>query len=252
MSRLAGKVAIITGAARGQGEATARLFADEGCTVILTDVLETEGQAVAASIGGAARFMRHDISDEGAWARVVAAAGQVDILINNAAIPLFQRIENTTKQDVERLLSINAVGTFLGIKAVLPLMKEARKGSIVNISSINGFRGTVGMSAYDMCKWAIRGVTKSAALEAAAFNVRVNSVHPGAIDTPMLNPSDEPAGEGMAKALGIPFGRVGLPKEIAYASLFLASDEASYVSGAELAVDGAWSSGLSTNIEEMD
>lgn len=251
MNRLAGKTAIITGAARGQGEATARLFAEEGCTVILTDVLEDEGRAVADSIGGSARFMPHDISDEGQWAKVVAATGHVDILVNNAAIPLFKRIEKTSREDVQRLLSVNAIGTFLGVQAVFPMMKAARKGSIVNISSVNGLRGTIGMSAYDMCKWAIRGLTKTIAIEGAPFNVRANSVHPGAIDTPMLNPSDEPAGEAMAKALGIPFGRVGQPKEIAYASLFLASDEASYVSGAELAVDGAWSSGLSTNVEEM-
>lgn len=251
MNRLTGKTAIITGAARGQGEATARLFAEEGCTVILTDVLQDEGKAVANSIGGSARFMRHDISDEGQWAAVVAAAGHVDILVNNAAIPLFNRIEKTAKEDLQRLLSVNAIGTFLGVQAVLPMMKAARKGSIVNISSINGLRGTVGMSAYDMCKWAIRGLTKTIAIEGAPFNVRANSVHPGAIDTPMLNPTDEPAGEAMANALSIPFGRVGQPKEVAYATLFLASDEASYVSGAELAVDGAWSAGLSTNVEEM-
>lgn len=256
MKRLEGKVAIITGAARGQGEATARLFAAEGCSVILTDILEAEGKAVAADIGDNARFLKHDIADEGDWGKVVeeslSSFGRIDILVNNAAIPLFKPIEDTTKDDLQRLLSVNAVGPFLGIKAVLPMMKQARKGSIVNISSINGLRGTTGMSAYDMCKWAIRGLTKTVAIEGAAFNVRANSVHPGAIDTPMLNPTAEPDTEGLALNLGIPFRRVGKSAEVAAASLFLASDEASYVSGAELAVDGAWSAGLNTNIDELE
>lgn len=256
MNRLEGKVAIITGAARGQGEATARLFAAEGCSVILTDVLSAEGEAVASDIGGNALFLHHDIADESAWAKVVDTAlsrfGSVDILVNNAAIPLFNPIEKTSKDDLERLLSVNAVGPFLGIKAVLPIMKKARKGSIVNISSVNGLRGTNGMSAYDMCKWAVRGLTKAIALEGAAFNVRVNSVHPGAIDTPMLNPTSDPDTTALALGLGIPFRRVGQPSEIATASLFLASDEASYISGAELAVDGAWTAGLNTNIEQME
>lgn len=256
MNRLEGKVAIITGAARGQGEATARLFAAEGCSVVLTDVLSVEGEAVAADIGGNAMFLHHDISDERAWGHVVETAlsrfGRLDVLVNNAAITLFNPIEKTTRDDLQRLLSVNAIGPFLGIKAVLPIMKEARRGSIVNISSVNGLRGTNGMSAYDMCKWAIRGLTKSIALEGAAFNVRVNSVHPGAIDTPMLNPTNDSNTEPLALGLGIPFRRVGQPSEIATASLFLASDEASYISGAELAVDGAWSAGLNTNIEQLD
>lgn len=256
MKRLEGKVAIITGAARGQGEATARLFAAEGCSVILTDILEAEGKAVAADIGNSARFLKHDIADESDWAKVVEAAlssfGRIDILVNNAAIPLFKPIEDTSKDDLQRLLSVNAVGPFLGIKAVLPIMKAARSGSIVNISSINGLRGTTGMSAYDMCKWAIRGLTKTVAIEGAAFNVRANSVHPGAIDTPMLNPTAEPDTEGLALSLGIPFRRVGRSAEVATASLYLASDEASYISGAELAVDGAWSAGLNTNIDELE
>lgn len=256
MNRLKNKVAIITGAARGQGEATARLFASEGCSVVMTDVLTAEGEAVAADIGGNTMFMRHDISDEGDWARIVeetvARFGTVDILINNAAVTFYNPVEETSSSDVQRLLTINAVGPFLGIKAVLPVMKRARKGSIVNISSVNGLRGTSGMSGYDMSKWAVRGMTKGIALEAAPFNVRVNSIHPGAIDTPMLNPTADPDTSKLAQGLGIPFGRVGKPVEIAMASLFLASDEASYISAAELAVDGAWTAGLNTNIEMME
>lgn len=256
MARLRGKVAIVTGAARGQGEATARLFAAEGCAVILTDVLVAEGQAVADAIGESALFLRHDVSDEADWQQAVETAltrfGKIDILINNAAIPLFEPIARTTKQDLLRLFSVNGVGPFLGIQTVLPHMKAARQGAIVNISSVNGLRGTVGMSAYDMCKWGVRGLTKTAALEAAAYNVRVNSVHPGAIDTPMLNPAGLADTSGIASGLNIPFGRVGQPIEVAAASLFLASDEASYISGAELAVDGAWTAGLGTNIETLE
>lgn len=256
MNRLHGKVAIITGAARGQGEATARLFAAEGCSVVLTDILVAEGEAVAADIGGGALFVPHDISDEAAWGHVVdktlSQFGRIDILVNNAAIPLFNPIENTTKDALLRVLSVNAVGPFLGIKAVLPSMKQARKGSIVNISSVNGLRGTIGMSAYDMAKWAVRGLTKTIALEAAADNVRVNSVHPGAIDTPMLNPTGQQDSASLARDLGIPLRRIGQPAEIAAASLFLASDDASYISGAELAVDGAWSAGLSPKVPKPE
>jgi len=256
MNRLDNKVAIITGAARGQGEATARLFAAEGCSVILTDVLKPEGEAVAASIGQGALFVQHDVSSEEDWAAVVETAtstfGKVDILVNNAAIAHFASIEDTGKDDLMRLLSVNVVGQYLGIKAVLPLMKAARRGSIVNISSVDGLRGTTGLSAYDACKWGVRGLTKAVALEGAAFNVRANTVHPGAIDTPMLNPTGATDTTPIAKGLGIPFGRVGQSPEVAAASLFLASDEASYVSGAELAVDGAWTAGLNTNIEKLD
>ena len=256
MNRLDMKVAIITGAARGQGEATARLFAAEGCSIIMTDVLSAEGEAVAASIGERAKFMRQDVSSEADWASVVETAlsafGKIDILVNNAAIAHFGSIEETSKDDIVRLLSVNVVGQYLGIKAVLPLMKNARRGSIVNISSVDGLRGTTGLSAYDACKWGVRGMTKAIALEAAPFNVRVNSVHPGAIDTPMLNPTGASDTKPIAMGLGIPFGRVGQSPEVAAASLFLASDEASYISGAELAVDGAWTAGLNTNIEKLN
>lgn len=255
MSRLENKVAIITGAARGQGEATARLFAAEGCSVVMTDVLEGEGEAVAESIGARAKFVCQDVSSEEDWARAVETAltafGKIDILINNAAIAHFASIEDTSKDDITRLLSVNVVGQYLGMKAVLPLMKKAGRGSIVNISSVDGLRGTTGLSAYDACKWGVRGMTKAIALEAAPFNVRVNSIHPGAIDTPMLNPDGLSDTGPIAVGLGIPFGRVGQSPEVAAASLFLASDDASYISGAELAVDGAWTAGLNTNIEKI-
>ena len=256
MSRLKDKVAIITGAARGQGEATARLFAAEGCAVVMTDLLEAEGEAVASSIGDRARYLRQDVSSEADWANVVdlalSAFGKVDILLNNAAIAHFAAIEDTSKDDLVRLLTVNVVGQYLGIKAVLPLMKRARTGSIVNISSVDGLRGTTGLSAYDACKWGVRGLTKAVALEGAPFNVRANSVHPGAIDTPMLNPAGASDTTPIATGLGIPSGRVGQPAEVAAVSLFLASDDASYVSGAELAVDGAWRAGHNPNIYKLD
>lgn len=256
MGRLQHKVAIITGAAQGQGEATARLFAAEGCKVVLTDVKEAKGSAVAAELGDNAIFVRHDISDETSWALVVNEAvakfSTVDILVNNAAVTYFNKIGDTSKAALERLLQINVTGTYLGMKAVLPVMQKAGCGSIVNISSVNGLRGTFGMSAYDACKWAVRGMTKAIALEVAGEGIRVNSVHPGAINTPMLNPTGELTSEQMSKDFGIPFQRVGRPEEVANASLFLASDEASYISGAELAVDGAWTTGLMTNAQELD
>jgi 3alpha(or 20beta)-hydroxysteroid dehydrogenase len=255
MGRLQDKVAIITGAARGQGEATARLFAAEGAKVVLTDLNDADGLRVAREIGDAALFVKHDVADEASWAAVVSAAearfGRVAVLINNAAITYYAKLMETSKADFERLLSINLVGTFLGMKAVLPSMQAAKRGSIVNISSVNGLRGTLGMPAYDAGKWAVRGMSKAVALEGASMGIRVNTVHPGAIDTPMLNPGNAMDLGKMSKAFGIAFGRVGRPEEVAHASLFLASDDASYISGAEIAVDGTWSAGLLTNVSEL-
>jgi 3alpha(or 20beta)-hydroxysteroid dehydrogenase len=255
MGRLEGKVAIVTGAARGQGEATARLFAAEGAYVVLTDVLTKEGKCVADDLGERARFLEHDVSDEMAWAIVVRHAlerfSKIDVLVNNAAVPHFASLQETTKADFQRVISVNLLGCFLGMKAVVNTMQAAKRGAIVNVSSINGLRGTVGMSVYDASKWGIRGMTKSAALELAPHGIRVNSVHPGAIDTLMLNPDKTLDTKKMAHNFGIASGRVGRPDEVAHASLFLASDDASYVSGAELAVDGAWSAGLLTNITKL-
>lgn len=255
MSRLNGKVAIITGAARGQGEATARLFLREGAKVVIADMLTAEGEALAATLGDGAWFCPLDVRDEAAWSAAVSGAearfGPVTILVNNAAITFYGALDETSREDFERVLSINLVGTFLGMKAVIPGMKARRAGSIVNISSVNGLRGTAGMGAYDAGKWAVRGMSKSGALELAAWKIRVNSIHPGAIDTPMLNPDGTLDSAQMARDYSIAFGRVGQPDEVAQASLFLASDEASYISGAELAVDGAWSSGLLVNSHSL-
>lgn len=251
MNRLQGKVAIITGAARGQGAASAHLFAAEGASVLLTDVLQPEGEVVAADIGDGAAFMPLDVTSEDGWAQVTAEAmrrfGRIDILINNAAIAFFSPLSNIGRAEFEKVLGVNLVGAFLGIKAVVPQMREQGAGAIVNISSINGLRGQTGTSIYDASKWGVRGLTKSLSLELGPLGIRVNSVHPGAIDTPMLNPNQNMDLAAYASKRGIALGRVGRPADVAHTSLFLASDEACYISGAEVAVDGAWTAGVLAN-----
>lgn len=248
MGRLDGKVAIVTGAARGQGEATARLFAQEGARVVLTDRLEPEGQAVAGSIGAAARFVAGDISLQSTWDALLAEAesafGGVDILVNNAAISDHRAFLEIGRERFETMLAINLVGPFLGIQTVLPGMLARGMGSIVNISSVNGMRGTQGQSAYDATKWAVRGLTKSIAVEFGQRGIRCNSVHPGTTHTPMFDPEGTVDCDALAAFLRVPAGRIGQAHEIAPATLFLASDEASYVNGAELTVDGGWSAGI--------
>lgn len=245
--RLQDKVAIVTGGARGMGEATIRLFAREGAKVVIADVLEAEGQALAADIGDAAMFQRLDVSDEASWTAlvdaVIARHGRIDALVNNAAVVAFGPITDLTVADIDRVLGINVKGTMLGLKHVGAKMCAAKRGSIVNISSVDGLRGVNSVSLYSSSKWAVRGFTKSAALEFGHQGVRVNSVHPGGVNTAMGNPQ---ALEGEAKNAGyerVPLQRIGEPEEIAAASLFLCSDEASYICGAELAVDGGWAAG---------
>jgi 3alpha(or 20beta)-hydroxysteroid dehydrogenase len=238
MGRLDGKVAIVTGAARGQGEAEARLFAAEGARVLLADVLDDEGEAVAAEIGEAAAYTHLDVTDEEQWQAAVALAeqrfGPVTVLVNNAGILLFQALHKTELEDFDRVLRVNVHGVFLGMKSVTPSMTRAGGGSIVNISSTAGLQGLPHLGAYVASKWAVRGLTKTAAIDLGHKNIRVNSVHPGGIDTPMVagTSSDAP----FYKRL--PVSRMGSADEAARAVLFLASDEASYIAGAELAVDG--------------
>ncbi|GLV23433.1 3-alpha-hydroxysteroid dehydrogenase [Sphingobium sp. TomMM35A] len=245
--RLQDKVAIVTGGARGMGEATVRLFAREGAKVVIADVLEAEGQALAADIGDAAMFQRLDVSDEGSWTAlvdaVIARHGRIDALVNNAAVVAFGPITALSVEDIDRVLGINVKGTMLGMKHVGAKMCAARRGAIVNISSVDGLRGVNSVSLYSSSKWAVRGFTKSAAMEFGHQGVRVNSVHPGGVNTAMGNPQSL---EGDAKNYGyerVPLQRIGEPEEIAAASLFLCSDEASYICGAELAVDGGWAAG---------
>jgi len=245
--RLEGKIAIVTGGARGMGAATSRLFAGEGADVIVADVLADEGEALAADLGTTARFQRLDVSDETSWAALVDEAmqryGRIDALVNNAAVVAFAPLVELTAADIDRVLGINVKGTLLGLKHVGARMCAAGKGAIVNISSVDGLRGANSLALYSSSKWAVRGLTKTAALEFGPLGVRVNSIHPGGVNTVMGNPQGL---EGAAKNAGyerVPLQRIGEPEEIAAASLFLCSDEASYIAGAELAVDGGWAAG---------
>ncbi|NNE58505.1 MAG: glucose 1-dehydrogenase [Hellea sp.] len=247
MGRLSGKIAIVTGAARGMGEATARLFASEGATVVLTDVMDELGATVAKDIGGSASFYKHDVSSDENWAevvgKVVEAHGTVDALINNAGLVHFTPIEHFNPDDAGKIFGVNTVGPMLGAKHVAPAMKAAGKGSIVNISSVDGLRGCNGLTLYTASKWALRGLTKSLAYELGTSGIRVNSIHPGGVNTPMGNSRDLPPDQLAMAFRRVPLQRIGEPDEIANASLFLASDESSYITGAELAVDGGWGAG---------
>ena len=248
MGRLDGKVAIITGAARGQGEAEARLFASEGAKVVLGDVLDDDGEQVAASIGDSARYVHLDVTQEADWAAAVEAAagmGSLRVLVNNAAILRPAAIENTSLEDYMEVINVNQVGTFLGMKAALEPMKMAGGGSIVNISSIDGQQSKNGLISYSASKFAIRGMTKTAAIEWGRFGIRVNSIHPGGVNTPMGNPRNDPRAE-KEPYIYQAIDRVGEPIEIAYAALFLASDESSYITGSEVNVDGGWRAGAIT------
>lgn len=242
--QLAGKVAIITGAAGGQGAAEAKLFIDRGARVVLTDFNVELGQQTAAALGENARFVAHDVSQAEDWERVVATAvaefGRIDILVNNAGILAMDSLENTTEATLNRLMSVNVTGTFLGMKAVLPHLKAAGGGSIVNISSLAGITGQVGATAYSASKWAVRGMTKSAALELGVFGIRVNSVHPGTIATPMTAAFMTPEAEHFPFAA---LDRVGTAEEVAPMVAFLASDEAGYITGSEFLVDGGSAAG---------
>lgn len=244
--RLAGKVAIITGGASGMGAADARLFVAEGASVVITDLNEAAGQALAAELGDHARFIKHNVTDEAEWGAVVEetkrAFGRIDVLVNNAGILMMKPIEETSQADFEKIMSVNVTSVYLGIRAVSPTMKEQGKGSIVNMSSLAGMSGQAGAIAYTTSKWAVRGMTKTAAIDLGPFGVRVNSIHPGAIATPMTgaNPDDP-----MPLA---PLNHAGRAEEVSQAVLFLAADKSSYVSGAELAVDGAMGAGVSGQI----
>ena len=240
MRRLEGYVALITGAAspRGQGVAEARLFAAEGAAVVVTDVNDAEGEETAASIGEHAAFRHLDVTSEAGWTETVAWTierhGHLDVLVNNAGIWFGNGLDETTLEDYKRVVEINQIGVFLGLRAVVPAMKSARSGSIVNISSLAGLRGTNMPLAYAATKWAVRGMSRAAAAELATYGIRVNAVFPGYVDTGMIDSGHEEI------AQRVPLGRrLASPDEIAEAVLFLASDAARYVSGAELVVDGA-------------
>ena len=242
MGRLEGKVALITGAARGQGAAEARLFAAEGAKVYVTDVLDAEGEATAADIGETAAYHHLDVTDEEAWImlrdELLEREGRIDVLVNNAGIFRIMPTALTSESEYRQIVDINQVGTFLGMKTVIPPMVAAQSGSIVNISSVAGLTGAAGTMAYTASKWAVRGMTKVAAKEVAPFGVRVNSVHPGIIDTPMMAEAS-PEGSLLDRVVqAIPMGHVAQAEDVAKLVLYLASDESRYSTGSEFVVDG--------------
>ncbi|MGF0319895.1 glucose 1-dehydrogenase [Nocardia fluminea] len=241
MGRLAGKVAVISGGARGMGAAHARRFVAEGASVVIGDVLDDEGATVAKELGDAVSYRHLDVREPEQWAAIVAAAveefGGLHVLVNNAGIVNGNLLVDFALDEWQRIIDINLTGTFLGMQAAVPAMKEAGGGSIVNISSVEGMRGSPGLHGYTATKFAVRGLTKSAALELAPQGIRVNSVHPGLISTPMT--------EGIpADFLQIPLARAAEPDEVSALVAYLASDESSYSTGAEFVVDGGLTVGV--------
>lgn len=246
--RLQNKVAFISGGARGMGAAEAKLFAQEGAKVVIGDVLNDEGRKTESEInemGGECLFVRLDVTSEDSWADAIATTvsrfGKLDVLVNNAGVVARGTVEDTTIDDYDRIMDINAKGVFLGTKAAIPELRKAGGGSIVNIASISGNVGQSDVQAvYNASKGAVRIFTKSAAIQYAGEGIRVNSVHPGDIDTPMAQVRlNDPQLQREAEARS-PLGRTGRPEEVAYGVLYLASDEASFVTGSELVIDGGY------------
>ena len=244
--RLEGKVALISGGARGQGAAESKLFAQEGASVILGDVLDNEGKQVEAEIaeaGGKATFVHLDVTSASDWRNAIDTAvsryGTLNVLVNNAGILIRKGIEDTTEEEWDRIMEVNAKGVFLGTKQSIPVMRQAGGGSIVNISSVDGLVGGLNSSAaYTATKGAVRLFTKVTAIQHAKDNIRCNSVHPGPIDTPMIQNALTDPDLLQAGLDGLPMSRIGTVDDIAYGVLYLASDESSYVTGSELVIDG--------------
>jgi len=250
MGRLDGKVALITGGARGMGKSHVRHFVEQGARVVFGDVLDERGEAVAAALGpDSCRYVHHDVTSEADWARAVALAtetfGKLDVCVNNAGVLAFGSITEMPLAEFRRIMDVNAVGCWLGMKSVAGPVRAAGGGSIVNISSIEGLTGAAGCSAYAASKFAVRGMTKAAAQELGRFGIRVNSVHPGGILTRMVlenaETMDPERGERYLRAL--PLGRFGESIEVSRLVAFLASDESSYCTGSEFLADGGILSG---------
>ena len=245
--RVSGKVALVSGGSRGIGAATARLLAEEGAAVVIGDVLEDEGVQTAVAIneaGGQASFVSLDVTKEEDWTRAVDTAvtdyGKLDVVVNNAGISGRTIVEDTTGDLWDQVMAVNAKGVFLGTKAAIPVLRAAGGGSIINISSIYGLIGSETSTAYHSSKGAVRLLTKSAAVQYAKEGIRVNSVHPGFVDSPMtarFHAEPEVRAERVGRT---PLGRLGLPEDIAAGILYLASDESSFVTGSELVIDGGF------------
>jgi len=242
MGRLDGKVAFITGGARGQGLEAAKLFVREGARVVLGDLLDAEGKESAGSIGDDAHFVHLDVTNEEDWKTAISEAeqryGDVTVLLNSAGILKFGKITEQPLAEYMSVINVNQVGVFLGMRAVFESMKRAGGGSIINVSSVEGLRGSVGLAAYTASKFAVRGMTKVATGEFGKFGIRVNSIHPGVIDTAMLRAQTGDIDLNAVFKRGVPLRRTGTPQDVANLALFLASDESSYCSGAEFVVDG--------------
>jgi 3alpha(or 20beta)-hydroxysteroid dehydrogenase len=236
--QLNGKVAIITGAANGQGAATARLFTQEGARVVAADIDDQKGSELAAELGDTASFHHLDISKRADWHRAVNKClqqyGRLDVLVNNAAIYEWRSIEDTTDEDFERFFRVNQLGTFMGMKAAIGPLKDTR-GVIINISSVGGAGGYPGIFAYATTKWALRGMTKCAARDLGKYGIRVNSILPGVIETAMVAHLPEETKQGWLASM--PLGRLGTPEDVARVAVFLASEASSYMTGADLVVD---------------
>jgi 3alpha(or 20beta)-hydroxysteroid dehydrogenase len=247
MGKLDGKVALITGGARGQGEAEARLFVAEGARVVVADVLDPIGERLVAALGPAARHAHLDVTKPEQWGRVVdeiaTREGRLDVLVNNAGIFRGGFIRSMPLEDYRAVVEVNQIGCFLGMQSCYALMKAGGGGSIVNISSVAGQKGVPGASAYGASKWAIRGMTKTAALEFGRAKIRVNAICPGSILTPMIAPTEFPGVDQQAFWSALPIPRAGEAEEVARVALFLACDDSAYVTGAELTVDGGETAG---------
>lgn len=241
--RLAGKVAIVTGGSQGMGEAIARRFVAEGAKVAITDVKDAEGEALATELGGNACYLHHDVSKADEWSTVVAETakrfGPISILVNNAGIIIAGNVQTQTEEQLRVQLDVNLTGVFLGMKAVLPSMREAGRGSIINQSSSAGIFGGPGAIGYTATKWAVRGMTKAAAVELGPLGIRVNSIHPHVVVTPMA------LANGATTKMNVPpVGRFGEVDDAAWLAVFLASDESGYISGEEHVLDGGSLAGL--------
>ena len=243
MGRLDGKVALVTGGARGQGAASARAIVAEGGRVAVADLLDDDGKTLAEELGESGLYVHLDVTSEEEWPAAIDATertfGRLDILLNNAGILRFGKLSDMPLAEYMAVINVNQVGVFLGMQAVIPAMKRAGGGSIINISSVEGLRGLPRLVAYSASKFAVRGMTKSAAVELGRHKIRVNSIHPGFIDTPMTRAQGlEGIDVDKLFSKGVPLGRAGTPQDIVNMVLFLASDESSYCTGAEFIVDG--------------